>query len=94
MRDPERIPLILAALEREWRKHPNSRLGQLLVNLHRRRFGQEHPNPLFGVEDGTLLELLGPETDEEKRYVSEEPAARRRGWSEWQRRQIERRDDE
>lgn len=33
MRDPERIPRILAKLEEVWRASPDLRLGQLLVNL-------------------------------------------------------------
>ena len=31
MRDPDRIPEILAAIEREWKKTPDLRLGQLLI---------------------------------------------------------------
>jgi hypothetical protein len=36
MRDSDRIPMILAAVERRWRKHPDARLGQLLVSAYRR----------------------------------------------------------
>jgi hypothetical protein len=73
MRDPERIPLILGAVERRWREDPDLRLGQLLVNLTR-DLGSA-PNPLFAISDGDLLRRLGPETDGERRYISNEPAA-------------------
>jgi uncharacterized protein YihD (DUF1040 family) len=33
MRDPGRISKVLAELERYWRKHPDLRLAQLVVNL-------------------------------------------------------------
>jgi hypothetical protein len=74
LRDPDRIPLILRALERCWREQPDSRLGQLLSNLTR---DQES---LFNVEDGELLRRLGTETNDERQYVEHEPASRRRGW--------------
>jgi uncharacterized protein YihD (DUF1040 family) len=32
MRDPTRIPRILARLQAVWEKHPDMRLGQLIVN--------------------------------------------------------------
>ena len=81
MRDLERIPLILAALERRWRDEPDLRLGQLLVNLA--RDPDSAPHPLFDIPDGELLRRLGPETDSERRYIAEEPAAARRGWLKW-----------
>jgi hypothetical protein len=80
MRDPDRIPLILAAVERRWRKDPDLRLGQLFANVSRRDM-----HYLFAMEDGELLRLLGPTTDEEDAYIEDEPRARREGWSEWQR---------
>ena len=81
MRDLERIPLIMAALERRWRDEPDLRLGQLLVNLARNP--DSAPQALFDMPDGELLRRLGPETDAEQRYIAEEPAAARRGWHEW-----------
>lgn len=33
MRDPKRIPKILKELQKVWEKHPDLRLGQLLLNL-------------------------------------------------------------
>ncbi len=84
MRDPERIPMILRAVQRHWEQYPDLRLGQLLVNVARR---QDHA--LFNLEDGELLEMIGPQTEEEHRYVREEPHARRRGWAEYFRRKRE-----
>lgn len=83
MRDPGRIPLILAALERRWQENPDLRLGQLLIN-HLRRSGSVEPeaegSTLFNLEDGELLRLLGPDTEDEQCYVEQEPN-KRRGWA-------------
>ena len=35
---------------------------------------------LFGLPDGELLRWLGPQTDAENTYVSEEPHRAREGW--------------
>ena len=78
VRDPERIPIVLAAIEREWRKHPDQRLGQLVVNLLRRHGTvppEDEGQVLFAVEDGELLRWLGAETDDEQRYIEDERAA-------------------
>jgi hypothetical protein len=86
-RSPDRIPMILAALEREWLKAPDLRLGQLVVNLLRDNTntpGQVEDGVLFGVSDGALLGWLGPESDEERLYPQEEPRKARRGWREWE----------
>jgi hypothetical protein len=80
--------MILAALEREWMKAPDLRLGQLVVNLLRANTnipGEVEGGVLFGVADGALLGWLGPESDEERRYIQEEPGNARRGWSAWMR---------
>jgi hypothetical protein len=52
-RDPDRIPEILALIEELWSKHPDMRLGQLIVNLLDAR-----PNPIFTVEDDILRDRL------------------------------------
>lgn len=52
-RDPDRIPQILELLEQLWRRYPDMRLGQLIVNLLDPR-----PNPIFTIEDETLRERL------------------------------------
>jgi hypothetical protein len=86
VRDPERIPMVLAAIEREWRKHPDQRLGQLLVNVFRRRGtvpSEDESQVLFAVEDAELLRWLGAETDDEQRYVEDERQDRQVGWREW-----------
>ena len=97
MRDPERIPLILAALEREWRKEPDVRLGQLLVNLvrsnHRDVTRERMSHFMFALEDREWLSMLGSLSEKEQAYVDDEPRARREGWSEWYASQRERRDD-
>lgn len=83
MRDPERIPLILAAIEREWRQSPDLRLGQLIVNLlrsNRNVSRKDEGRVLFNVEDGELLRWIGPETAAERRYVQDEPRLRSSGW--------------
>jgi uncharacterized protein YihD (DUF1040 family) len=73
MRDANRIPMILAALERRWSQESDLRLGQLLVNVTQ-DLGCE-AGPLFELTDGELLRRLGAETDDERRYVRDEPAA-------------------
>lgn len=52
MRNPERIPEVLKALEAYWRTLPDCRLGQLLVNL------TPEPQDIFYLEDDALLEIL------------------------------------
>jgi hypothetical protein len=63
----------LPPLSANGKSGPISAWAQFLVNL-------THGRDLFGLEDGELLRLLGPETAEEKRYAAEEPEARRRAW--------------
>lgn len=85
-RDPDRIPMVLAALEREWRKDPDARLGQLLVNLVRvnvHPLREEEGRILFNVEDGQLMRWIGAETQAEETYIREEPRKAREGWSQW-----------
>lgn len=75
--------MVLAAIERHWRKQPDQRLGQLLINLLRSNRDIPHAEQgaaLFSVEDGQLLEWLGPETDQERRYAEDEPQQRRHSW--------------
>lgn len=85
MRDPDRIPIVLAAIEREWGKNPDQRFVQLLVNLLRRnRAGKEDEGRvLFALEDGELLTWLHPEPDDERRYIEHEQTERRVGWNRW-----------
>lgn len=84
MRDPERIPMILAALERRWREQPDIRLGQLIVNLLRINTDtatDEEGRSLFNVDDGQILKWLGPQTEAEQTYIDEEPGKIREGWN-------------
>lgn len=90
MRDAGRIPIVLAAIEREWKRDPDIRLGQLLMNLIRREQlapREDEGMLLFGIEDGELLRLLGPQTATEQRYVEDEPGQAREGWRDWTRSQ-------
>jgi hypothetical protein len=57
MRDPNRIPALLSALEQVWRQHPDLRLGQLVYILIHNDEGVT-PGRLFGVEDEELMKLL------------------------------------
>ena len=59
MRDPTRIPALLHALEKAWVKHPDLRLGQLIVNVADQR------DPFY-MEDGELLTRLIFYPDKEK----------------------------
>jgi hypothetical protein len=49
MRDPQRIPRILAKIEELWTRHPDMRLGQLVSNAA--RLGGWNQNDVFYVED-------------------------------------------
>ena len=51
MRDPKRIPKILKRLEKAWLKHPDLRLGQILVAVKGLIFGD-----IFYVEDEKLID--------------------------------------
>lgn len=55
-RDPQRIPDVLHLIEKVWQKHPDLRLGQLLLN----HIDPVSPCPeLYYLEDDELLRRLG-----------------------------------
>ena len=54
MRNPNRIPEVLAILQQGWEKVPDWRLGQLIENL-KRYIGV---NDLFYIEDDELVEKI------------------------------------
>jgi uncharacterized protein YihD (DUF1040 family) len=54
MRDPNRIPEIMALLQRGWQKVPQWRLGQLIENF-KRYIGV---NDLFYIEDDEMIEKI------------------------------------
>ena len=54
MRDPNRIPKVLAILQQGWEKVPDWRLGQLIENL-KRYIGV---NDLFYIEDDKMIEKI------------------------------------
>jgi uncharacterized protein YihD (DUF1040 family) len=58
MRDPNRIPVVLTALQKEWEKSPHLRLGQLLLNMARNEQGATDKHVLWTMEDTELLRRL------------------------------------
>ena len=54
MRDPNRIPEILALLQRGWQKVPDWRFGQLVENL-KRYIGVDD---LFYIEDDEMTQKI------------------------------------
>jgi hypothetical protein len=77
--------MVLAALERSWRKDPDQRFGQFMFNFLRRNWtGDDYLRVLSHIEDGQLLEVLGIETEQEQDYARREPADRDQAWKEWQ----------
>ena len=54
MRDPNRIPEVLATLQQGWEKVPDWRLGQLIENL-KRYIGVDD---LFYIEDDKMIEKI------------------------------------
>ena len=52
MRSPKRIKPLLKKLEKIWKKHPDLRLGQLIVN------SLDESADLFYVEDEDLLRQI------------------------------------
>ncbi len=59
MRDPDRIPFILAELGKTWACYPDQRLGQLIANL------VGHHRDIFYVSDQELLDIFGIEDVQE-----------------------------
>lgn len=64
MRDPERIPEVLAELERMWRLYPDWRLGQLLTNV-----ADWAGQPVWDLEEDALVSQI-------RRHLAESPKAR------------------
>ena len=60
MRDPARIPEMIEVLQTLWEKHPDLRLGQLIVNAASMIEGHNPipPTPLFQIEDDSILDGL------------------------------------
>lgn len=67
MRDPARIPKILAALEAAWLEAPDMRLGQLLINVAGR-------TDLWHVEDDMMLDHLIEWRETSQSWVAREPS--------------------
>ena len=59
MRDPKRIPEVLKEIENIWKKYPDFRLGQLLINsLSASSPKEQMDRVIFYMEDGDLLRTL------------------------------------
>ena len=54
MRDPNRIPKTLKAVEKLWKGNPDWRLGQLIVNIAR---SAGYGDPFF-IEDDRLVKEI------------------------------------
>ena len=54
MRDPKRITPLLTELEKQWKRFPDWRFGQLIENI--KRFYSV--DDLFYIEDDRMLELI------------------------------------
>jgi hypothetical protein len=66
MRDPKRIPKVLAAVGRYWSLYPDLRLGQLLGNF----------SVGYNTEDDAILRALGMPEDLEPAETFEEKVER------------------
>lgn len=72
--------MILTAIARRWEQNPDLRLGQLLSQVVR-------DDDVRMIEDGELLNRLGPASSAERDYVKREPDLRRDAWRDFTRRQ-------
>lgn len=54
MRDPKRVTPLLIELEKQWKRFPDWRFGQLIENI--KRFYDI--DDLFYIEDDKMLELI------------------------------------
>lgn len=68
MRDPKRIPYVLADIQRIWEDHPDLRLGQL---LYAACYTFPSGPDLFNIEDDELVrKLVGIFEDDKELYAS------------------------
>lgn len=58
MRDPERIPKVMARLMALWLKNPDMRLGQLIVNVMRQTQGTTSAAVTYNIEDDQWVRML------------------------------------
>lgn len=64
MRDPARIRTMLSLLGEYWARHPDLRLGQIVVNLTRKtRLDTFNAHEVFYVEDKEIIKELLRETN-------------------------------
>lgn len=58
MRDPKRIPIILDRIKKMWKKHPDLRLGQIIVDCLPVDKVDNSYGYLYYIEDDKLFERL------------------------------------
>jgi hypothetical protein len=68
MRDPGRIPMVLAAVERRWRALPGEQLVPMLLRVTATRSTSE-PDPLSVVSDAELIAALRRGWDDQARSM-------------------------
>ena len=56
MRDPNRIPQIINAIEMYWKKYPDQRLGQILSNVN--NVTEDRIDDIFYMEDDQIIKGL------------------------------------
>lgn len=65
MRDPKRIPIILKQLEDLWMKHPDLRLGQLILNVFSLHNGIDAR--VYNMEDEDFIREIKKDYEIEQR---------------------------
>ena len=71
MRDPNRIPIMLKALEEVWRADPDLRIGQLLVNATNFSGRKVVCPEIFYAEDDALLKGIEQYRDKVRQAKNE-----------------------
>ena len=56
MRNPNRIPQIINAIEMYWKKYPDQRLGQILSNVN--NVTEDRIDDIFYMEDDQIIKGL------------------------------------
>ena len=69
MRDPNRIDSVIETVKEEWKKEPDWRLGQLIVNISR---AAGYGDPFF-MEDDVLMKVIKGEADQPEDQPEDQP---------------------
>ncbi len=56
--EDEDIERVIAGLRRLWKKHPQQRLGQLLLNLSRNETGATDVHVLWNLDEDALMKRI------------------------------------